>query len=92
MNDDMQRVSEPRTAEECSMTGYNAQDMATQGAAQEAVAWQRRFIGATRGGIPSQWHNLTKEEFEQCRAGKWSDRYEFRKLYAAPVAAAPRWG
>lgn len=60
-----------------------------KGAAQEAVAWQRRYIGATRGGIPSQWHSVTKEEFEQCRAGKWSDSYEFRELYAASVAAAP---
>lgn len=58
-------------------------------AAQEAVAWQRRYIGATRGNRPVEWHTITKDEFEATKAGKWADRYEVREIYAAPVTAAP---
>lgn len=58
-------------------------------AAQEAVAWQRRYIGATRGARPVEWHNITKDELEATKAGKWADRYEVRALYAAPVSAEP---
>lgn len=58
-------------------------------AAPEAVVWQRRYIGATRGNRPVEWHTITKDEFEATKAGKWADRYEVRALYAAPVTAAP---
>lgn len=58
-------------------------------AAQEAVAWQRRYIGTTRGNRPVEWHTITKDEFEATKAGKWADRYEVRAIYAAPVTAAP---
>ncbi len=58
-------------------------------AAQEAVCWQRKYIGATRGNRPVEWHTITKDEFEATKAGKWADRYEVRALYAAPVTAAP---
>lgn len=86
------------------MNGFSAADMSTAaangfrdglaaqpGAAQEAVAWQRKYIGATRGGVPVDWHNITKEEFELTKAGKWASKYDLRTLYAAPVAAAPEW-
>ena len=58
-------------------------------AAQVAVCWQRKYIGATRGDRPVEWHTITKDEFEATKAGKWADRYEVRALYAAPVTAAP---
>ena len=66
------------------------QNLTTQpAAAQEAVCWQRKYIGATRGNRPVEWHTITKDEFEATKAGKWADRYEVRALYAAPVTAAP---
>lgn len=58
-------------------------------AAQEAVGWQRKYLGATRGGRPVDWHNITREEFEQTKSGKWADKYDVRELFASPVTAAP---
>lgn len=58
-------------------------------AAQQPVAWQRKYLGATRDGRPVDWHNITMEEFEQTKQGKWASKYEVRELYATPVAAAP---
>ena len=55
-------------------------------AAQEAVAWQRRWADAD--GL---WFSISKEIYEATQNGKWADRYEVRALYAAPapVTAAP---
>ena len=69
--------------------GYAAAKAELHAAAQEAVAWQRKYLGATRGGRPVDWHNITREEFEQTKSGKWADKYDVRELFAAPVAAAP---
>lgn len=83
------------------MNGYDAQDMATQGAdgfrkgyqagyadakpaaAQEAVAWQSRFVGGEWGSCSREHHDHVKSVPKE-----WPD-YEVRQLYAAPVAAAP---
>lgn len=52
-------------------------------AAQEAVAWQRRYI---KTGGP--WYSISKEIYETTKNGEWAGRYEVRELYAAPVTAA----
>lgn len=61
------------------------QNLTTQAAAaQEAVAWQRRYI---KTGGP--WYSISKEIYETTKNGEWAGRYEVRELYAAPVTAAP---
>jgi len=82
------------------MIGYNANDMATQGAdgfrdgyragcadasgaAQEAVAWQRRHKNH------NEWFSISRQTYDETASGKWAEKYDVRELYAAPVAAAP---
>ncbi len=52
-------------------------------AAQEAVAWQRRYKNH------DEWFNISKSTYTATVASKWSEKYDVRALYAAPVTAAP---
>jgi len=52
-------------------------------AAQEAVAWQRRYKN------DDEWFNISKHTYDETVGGKWAEKYDVRELYAAPVTAAP---